>query len=209
MTLQKQNPWKYLTVGLLGVIAIGLIAPVDAKPGNDGNGTILELLLDPIFGLEALSNDIAVVQASIDGLDTDVNGVASQSSVDAIDTELDSKASQLSVEGITPLSKVESVRWEGYHDYRVFSNDDFIVEACGSNDNTALEDVLYVRKNPGGPINLVLPLGYIDKSLECMTVGGNNGDQILVRTTQNDGVSYGVITIRTTEDATITIQQIF
>jgi hypothetical protein len=38
MTLKNKNPWKYLSVGLLGVIAVGLFAPVQAAPGNAQSG---------------------------------------------------------------------------------------------------------------------------------------------------------------------------
>ena len=38
MTLKNKNPWKYLSVGLLGVIAIGLLAPVQAAPGGALSG---------------------------------------------------------------------------------------------------------------------------------------------------------------------------
>jgi hypothetical protein len=38
MTLKSKNPWKYLSLGLLGVIAIGLFAPVQAAPGNAQSG---------------------------------------------------------------------------------------------------------------------------------------------------------------------------
>ena len=38
MTLKNKNPWKYLSVGLLGVIAIGLFAPVHAAPGGAQSG---------------------------------------------------------------------------------------------------------------------------------------------------------------------------
>jgi hypothetical protein len=70
MTLQKQNPWKYLSVGLLGVIAIGLITPIDAKPAADNEGitNILGLLEDAVFGLAAISNDVAIVQTTSDDI---------------------------------------------------------------------------------------------------------------------------------------------
>jgi len=38
MTLKNKNPWKYLSVGLLGVIAIGLFAPAQAAPGDALSG---------------------------------------------------------------------------------------------------------------------------------------------------------------------------
>jgi hypothetical protein len=68
MTLKKQNSWKLLSIGLLGVIAIGLITPIDAKPAanNDGIQSILDLLLDSGFGLSALSSDVSMVQTTTD-----------------------------------------------------------------------------------------------------------------------------------------------
>jgi len=37
MTLKKQNSWKLFSVGLLGVIALGLLIPVDAAPPTKEN----------------------------------------------------------------------------------------------------------------------------------------------------------------------------
>jgi hypothetical protein len=67
MTLKNKNPWKLLSIGLLGVIAIGLLTPIDAakpEPKPDSNQAILDLLLDSIFGLEAIHDDVAAVQSS-------------------------------------------------------------------------------------------------------------------------------------------------
>jgi len=84
MTLKNTNPWKLLSIGLLGIIAIGLITPIDAKPSpdNDSISIIQALLENATFGLVALDTDIGNVQSSVNDVDSDVAAV--QASVDAI-----------------------------------------------------------------------------------------------------------------------------
>jgi len=62
MTFKKQNSWKYLSVGLLGIIAIGLLTPVDAKPPS-GQQDVNQF--EVIFDL------IADLQMQIDNVDVD------------------------------------------------------------------------------------------------------------------------------------------
>ena len=66
-SLKKKNLWKYLSVGLLGIIAIGLLAPVDAKPSPDNEGitSILELLLDTTFGLEEIKDEVRFIEGNV------------------------------------------------------------------------------------------------------------------------------------------------
>ena len=59
MTLKKQNPWKLLSVGLLGIIAIGLLTPVDAKPPSGQQDT----------------NQFEAVFLAIDDLQTQITAV--------------------------------------------------------------------------------------------------------------------------------------
>ena len=77
MTLKKQNTWKLLSVGLLGIITIGLLAPVDAAPPSGEEESQLAALFD-------LINEVL---GTVDGIDTDLSNVAGN--VTAIKTETD------------------------------------------------------------------------------------------------------------------------
>jgi len=77
MTLKKQNPWKLLSIGLLGVMAIGLLAPVDAKPpeGTPGGPVADDLdCLVPCVDEAELTFDTAT-QAELNILDGTVAGL--------------------------------------------------------------------------------------------------------------------------------------
>ena len=68
MTLKNKNPWKYLSVGLLGVMAIGLFAPVQAAPGGGQNGwqavaAGLQSQIDAIIGEDFQGQIDALVAA--------------------------------------------------------------------------------------------------------------------------------------------------
>ena len=65
-SLKKQNLWKYLSVGLLGIIAIGLITPIDAKEAKDSTllNEILDLLLDTTFGLEEIKDEVKIIEGA-------------------------------------------------------------------------------------------------------------------------------------------------
>jgi len=77
MTLKKQNPWKLLSVGLLSIITIGLLAPVDAAPPSGSEQSQLEALFDLI----------SEVLGIVEGIDTDLGDLAGN--VTAIKTETD------------------------------------------------------------------------------------------------------------------------
>ena len=58
MTLKKQNPWKLLSIGLLGIIAIGLLAPVDAKPPSGEKSNQFDIIFELIADLEMQVDDL-------------------------------------------------------------------------------------------------------------------------------------------------------
>jgi hypothetical protein len=75
MTFKKQNPWKYLSVGLLGVIAIGLLTPIDAiKPEPKENEATEVDCENPCIDETELTFDTAT-QAELDILDGTVAGL--------------------------------------------------------------------------------------------------------------------------------------
>ena len=77
MTLKKQNPWKLLSIGLLGIIAIGLLAPVDAKaPSGDEESQ-----------LQAMFDLINVVLGTVEKIDTGLGNVASDVTAIKADTD--------------------------------------------------------------------------------------------------------------------------
>ena len=77
MTLKQQNPWKLFSVGLLGIIAVGLLAPVSAAPPSGNSDSQLEELFN-------LVNEILV---AVQGIDTDLEDISGN--VTAIKTETD------------------------------------------------------------------------------------------------------------------------
>ncbi len=67
MTWKKLNSWKYLSVGLLGIIAIGLLTPIDAKPPSGG----MENQFDAVFvTLEDLQAQITAAILADDDKDS-------------------------------------------------------------------------------------------------------------------------------------------
>jgi len=68
MTLKNKNLWKYLSVGLLGVIAIGLLAPAQAAPGDALSGWQLA-----VADLQSqIDTTVGDFQGQIDDLVTDL-----------------------------------------------------------------------------------------------------------------------------------------
>ncbi|MDH3277804.1 MAG: hypothetical protein OEM21_06855 [Nitrosopumilus sp.] len=81
MTLQNKNPWKYLSLGLFGVIAIGLLAPAQAAPGGAFSGwqlavADLQTQIDSIVGgdfqgqIDEVVGDLAAHTSADDDLDS-------------------------------------------------------------------------------------------------------------------------------------------
>jgi len=94
MTLKNKNPWKYLSVGLLGVIAIGLFAPVQAAPGDALSGWQLAVAgiqaqINTIVGsdfqtqIDDVVSDLAVHEAA-DGDLSSTNEIQSLSEIDGV-----------------------------------------------------------------------------------------------------------------------------
>jgi len=84
--LKNKNPWKYLSVGLLGVIAIGLLAPAQAAPGGALSGWQLAVA-DLQTQVDAAVGDF---QGQIDALVADLATEASDRA--AADTAEESRA---------------------------------------------------------------------------------------------------------------------
>ena len=77
MTLKKQNPWKILSLGLLGIITIGLLAPVSAAPPSGNSDSQLEELFN-------LVNEVLL---SVQGIDTDLDELSGNVTAIKIETD--------------------------------------------------------------------------------------------------------------------------
>ena len=82
MTLKQQNPWKLLSIGLLGIIAIGLLTPVDAKPPSG----------------EVQTDQFALIFSTLDSLQSQIDGAVGDFQ-EQIDTLNDNLAAHVSADG--------------------------------------------------------------------------------------------------------------